>query len=295
MRDAAMSMVEPERIRPFPPLPEAVNASRPIGNLVLRPFGLYERDLNVDFDRTPRPVLVTHLLDCCTTDAQQPVIDQSLLWNLPIGKRIECLLTLIQAGAASEIAVAFQCPNPTCEERSEIELSIAEIAAFQAEAYATDRIEVPVEQALLVLRRPTGSDQLAWLRRTFVDRESALRAMIGTLLLHDRDEGRVHGEILRGDVLRDDWVGRIEEAMDEHDPLVNFRITVRCPSCEADHSMPIDLEELSLRRLRQAQVRLLRSVHRLAAHYHWTEQQIFAVPYWRRAQYLRLIENEKHP
>src|SRR5258705_5738837 len=114
MREAAMSIV-----------------GCPAGNLALRPFGLYERDLNVDFDRTPRPVLVTHLLDCCTRDVPQQEVDQSLLWNLPVGKRIECLLTLLPSGAGSAIAVAFRCPNPACEERSEIEISIEQIAALQ--------------------------------------------------------------------------------------------------------------------------------------------------------------------
>ena len=282
-----MSMVEQERLRPFPELPEVVKARYPAGDLALRPFGIHESDLNVDFDRTPRPVLVTHLLECCTRDLQKEKVERSLLWNLPVGKRIECLLTLLLSGSGSAIAVAFRCPNPACEERSEIDIAIEEVAALQKEAYATDRVEVPVAHEVLALRRPTGSDQLAWLRGNFTDKAAALRAMVRTLLLNDQDDGDV-----RGDTLRDEWLDSIEEAMEEHDPLINFRISVNCPSCESDHLVTIDLEELSLRRLGQAQLRLLGSVHRLAAHYHWSEQQIFAVPYWRRAHYLRLIENE---
>jgi len=278
-----------EELRPFPGLPEAVKASLTVSDLVLRPFGLYESDLNVDFDRMPRPILVTHLLECCTGDAQKEKVEQNLFWQLPVGKRIECLLTLLLSGAGSEIPVVFQCPNATCEERSEIEISIEEIAALQEEAYATDRVEVPLENEVLALRRPTGSDQLAWLKCNFTDREAALRAMVRTLLLNGGEDVDV-----RGYTLRDEWLDSVEEAMEEHDPLVNFRLRVKCPSCESDHLVAIDLEELSLRGLRQAQLRLLASVHRLAAHYHWSEQQIFAVPYWRRAHYLSLIENEEN-
>ena len=161
---------------------------------------------------------------------------------------------------------------------------------MQEEAYAADRVEVPVEHNVLVLRRPTGSDQLAWLGGRFTDRGAALRAMVRTLILngHEDADGR-------GPALGDEWLDRIEEALEEHDPLVNFKLRVKCPACELDSLVTIDLEELSLRGLRQAQLRLLASVHRLAAHYHWSEQQIFAVPYWRRARYLSLIEHEKNP
>lgn len=279
----AMPYRQHERLRPFPSLPEALKGRYALGALALRPFGLYESDLSVDFDRTPRPVLVTQLLECCTRDAQTEKVEQSFFWQLPVGKRIECLLALLLSGAGSEIPVAFRCPNPTCEESSEIGISIEEIAALQEEAYATDRVEVALENEVLALRRPTGSDQLAWLKGSFTDRGAALRAMVRTLILD------VHR-----DTLRDEWLDGIEEAMEEHDPLVNFKLGVKCPSCESDPLVRIDLEELSLRALRQAQLRLLASVHRLAAHYHWSEQQIFAVPHWRRADYLSLIENEKN-
>jgi len=251
--------------------------------LALRPFGLDEGDLNVDFERTPRPVLVTQLLECCSRTAQQTSVEQSLFWDLPVGKRIECLLTLLLSGGGSGITIVFRCPNAACGETSEIEISIEELAALQEEAYATDRVEVPIGNEVLALRRPTGSDQLAWLKGNFTDRRVALAAMVRTLLLSDQ-----------GARLRNEWFDSIEQAMEEGDPLVNFKVGVRCPACESDHPVTVDLVDHALRRLRQAQLRLLASVHRLAAHYHWSEQQIFSVPHWRRVQYLKLIDNEQN-
>ena len=283
-----MSSVEHERLRPFPHLPEAVRARYALSNLALRPFGSDESDLNVDFDRSLRPVLVTHLLECCTSSRQKARVQQGLFWDLPVGKRIECLLTLLVSGEESEIPIVCRCRNTACGETSEIEMSIEEIAALQDEAYATDRVEVPLGNHVLALRRPTGRDQLAWLEGSFADRGAALRAMVRTLILNGNEDA-----LGPGPGLRDEWLGRIEEAMEEHDPLVNFRVRVKCPACALDDLVTMDLEELSLRGLRQAQLRLLASVHRLAAHYHWSERQIFAVPYWRRARYLSLIEHEK--
>jgi hypothetical protein len=283
----AMPFRPHEPLLPFPRLPETVRTGHAGGDLGLRPFGLHETDLDVDFDETARPVLVTRLLECCTRDATREEVEPELLWHLPIGKRIECLLTVLTASRDTEIHVGLRCPDPACNETSEIGISVAELAALQEHAYTADRILVSLRDDVLALRRPTGRDQLEWLGRGFADERTAVTVMLRTLAL---DEGR--DASLDADALDAGTLEAIEEAMEEHDPLVRFRVMVRCPECEADNPVSIDLEELSLRRLRQVQLRLLASVHRLAAHYHWSEPQIFSVPGWRRAEYLGLIDAE---
>lgn len=283
-----MASVEYERLWPFPNLPEEVSAAHPVTDLALRRFGLYESDLDIDFDRTPRPHLVTQVLERCTKSGQRESVDQTLFWQLPVGKRIECLLALHLLEGESQTTLSFRCPNTMCGEESEITLSLEEVAAVQKDAYSTDRVEIRVGNEILSLRRPTGSDQLAWLNGTFADRAAARREMVRTLLIHDNDDVDA-----REDLPRDELLERVEDAMEEHDPLINFRLTVKCPACETTNLVAIDLEDLSLRGLRNAQRRLLTSIHRLAAHYHWSEEQIFAVPSWRRAQYLSLIASER--
>ncbi|HEV7389305.1 MAG TPA: hypothetical protein VGN73_11900 [Gemmatimonadaceae bacterium] len=280
--------MEHERLSPFPHFAEAAADGYAIGNLALRPFGLYEADLDLDFDRTPRPVLITHLLERCTRSSRKESVEQNLFWNLPVGKRIECLVTLSTSGADGEMTFGFRCPNTICGEASEIALTIDELTTLQADAYATGRVEVPVGDEVLTLRRPTGNDQLAWLNRTFADGGEVRKTMIRTLLVHDNA-----GEAVGTDVGSDEWLDSIEEVMEEHDPLVNFKLKVKCPCCDGTTLVAIDLEELSLRGLRNAQLRLLAAVHRLAAHYHWSEREIFAVPAWRRAEYLSLIADER--
>jgi len=272
-----------EPLSPFPSLPETVKARHPGCDLTLRPFGLYENDLNLDFDHTPRPVLVTRILECCTRHTQKESVEQSFFWMLPIGKRIECLLTLLASGTGADIPITFRCPNTKCGQESEVKISLTEIAGLQEHAYQNERVVVSFESESLVLRRPTGGDQLEWLSGRYADQEAASRAMLGTLLL-DREEV----------AFRDEWLPVAERALEEKDPLVNFSLLVDCSNCGEETLLELDLEEVSLRELRRAQLRLLASVHRLAASYHWSEEQIFSVPYWRRAYYLRLIEAEKN-
>lgn len=279
----------PEPLLQFPGLPRSVQA-RCFGKaLSLRPFGLYESDLNVDFSYPFRPFLVTDILECCTSSGQTNGVEPSFLWSLPIGKRIECLLTLLPRRGTPEISFAFRCPEGECGEESEVEISVREIETLQAQAYETEPISVPLESGSLVLRRPTGSDQLTWLQSRFVDKEAAIQGMLRTLVLESPAGTSIDGDAIPGAL-----IPLIERTMEEFDPLVNFSLRVKCFACEAQNLIEIDLEELSLRQLQQAQMRLLASVHKLAAHYHWSEQQIFSVPYWRRARYLSLVEKEKN-
>ena len=259
-----------EQLLPFPALPEAFRNRHSLPELALRPFGIYERDLSVDFSATPRPFLVTEILDCCTRDVGGNPVGRELFWEMTVGTRIECLLRLV---SVDDIPLALRCP--ACGGELEMELTASEISALQQEA-------VGGEEAIVVsgvkLRRPTGSDQLAWLGRSFESEADALRQMLSTLVVEGADTGSVE---------------EISRAMDEHDPLVNFSVQVQCPECEREHVCEIDLEEFALSRLRQAQFRLLGTVHRLARHYHWSEAEIFKVPYWRRDHYLSLVEREK--
>ncbi len=258
-------------------------------DLVLRPFGLYESDLNVDFNQTPRPFLVTEILDCCTREVNSNRVEPDFFWSLTVGKRIECLLNLLPVRSEEQIPFTFVCPNKECGQELEIEISLREISAVQAEAYEAELLPVSFEQASFTLRRPTGSDQLGWLKSNFANQDEASRAMLGSVVLEFQGQPAVGGESIPGTLLP-----VIEQALDEFDPLVNFSQRVNCFSCGAENLLEIDLEEFSLSRLRQAQMRLLAAVHRLAAHYHWSEREIFSVPYWRRSRYLDLIDKAKN-
>jgi hypothetical protein len=276
-----------ETLVPFPRLPEAgqANAAR---NLALRRFGLHESDLDVDFNRAPHPVLVTEILERCTTTSAGEKIDHRFFWDLTVGKRIECLLNLISTGESPEISLQFRCPAAACGQESEAELSVAEISQLQAQAYAQNCVSFEIEDAAVTFRRPTGYDQLRWLQTRFDGEQAAIREMLQTLLIQTSEF------VADEDAITDQLITVVEQAMDEVDPLVNFTLSLHCPYCGEESVCEIDLETLSLRRLRQAQLGLISSVHRLAAHYHWTEAEIFAVPYWRRTYYLRLIESSKN-
>ena len=286
-RDPAMTAATP-----VPRLPDTLRSKYACGRLALRPFGVSERDLEVGFTGQTRPHLITQLIAVCTVGAEgERLLEPDFFWSLPVGKRIECLLTIAVSGDRTEFVVPLRCPDEACAQDLELELSLAEIVSLQNQTDDAERFPVRRGDERLYVRRPTGSDQLAWLEARYADEPSAFGAMVGALV--SLDEAGAASAAPASAEVDGGWIGAIEEALEEYDPLVNFSLSVRCPFCETEHEHAVDLEELSLRRLRQSQLRLLASVHRLAKHYHWNEREIFTVPHWRRAFYLALIDREE--
>lgn len=278
------------RERHTPPSPFAPGAAH--APTRLRPFGTDERDLAVDFDATPRPVLVTQILELCAErrdDGDAGGGEESpggdFFWELTVGERTGALLALADEGAG--VYVALRCPAEGCGQELELEISLEELGGLQRRHADAERAPVRFGDATLHLRRPRGRDQLAWLRRDFADAREAGREMLTTLAA----EGERAGELF--DASGGELARAVGEAMEEFDPLVNFSLRVRCHFCGAEAAHALDLEEYALSRLRRAQRLLLASVHRLASRYHWDERQIFAVPHWRRAHYLSLITGEE--
>jgi hypothetical protein len=270
---------------PFPHLPGALRerfAARP---LFLRPFGRAAGDLEINFRQALRPPLVTEILTRSTCDAEGRELDAAFFRSLPVSTRIECLLALVTAGGRAALVVPLPCKS--CAQVVEVELTLDEISELQARHGGEERFKVCRGAEEIWARRPTGDDQLAWLTRRFVDGGEMLTTMVGTLVL---DEARTPDGALQ---LDETWARALDEALDEFDPLVSFSLLVRCPECGAEVAHEVDLEGLALIQLRQAQQQLLMTVHRLASHYHWSEQAIFSVPHWRRLHYLSLIEREE--
>ena len=279
------------QLSPFPRLPASLSgrsqtAAAAADSLYLRAFGQAACDLEVDFRRA-RPLLVTHVLALCAQTAAGAKPDEEFLWKLPVSTRIECLLALATNGGREQLLIELRCPQEICAQACEVELTLSELSELGERDKGGERFSVQRGAQELWVRKPTGRDQLSWLKRRFADGAEALEAMVCALALD------AEGAPLKAGELDGAWARAFDEALDQFDPLVNFSIEVRCPECGELAAHEVDLEALALGRLRQAQQRLLVSVHRLASHYHWSETQIFSVPQWRRSHYLALIEREE--
>jgi hypothetical protein len=170
---------------------------------------------------------------------------------------------------------------PSCQQPIEIDVSLAELLAIEQEVEAEAwRVQLGTDS--LVIRPPTGTDQLAWLTHTLQDEATALQTIIRTLI--------VEGSEVE---LTQEWLERIEAVLDQHDPLVQCGMSVACPYCQELAQHEVNLAAFAVRQLQDTQAHLIEVVHRLAGYYHWTEADILAIPPWRRARYLALVEREE--
>ena len=244
--------------------------------VALRRFGIVEDDLRVDFGAPNRAALATHLLNACTVDPDG-VLPENFFRELSVGKRIECLLVLALGGTDDALRFPFKCG--ACGEELEFELTLAELAEVQGEADRIEIVDVEVGGRKIRFEKLSGLDQEMLSGSVFRDELHAATEMISKRVVEPAAFGQLGSREIEV----------IEAAMDEVDPLVNFSCSIECGECGQPNGHEIDLFETALDMLSRAQRRLILSVHRLALHYHWSEREIFAVPEWRRRQYLDLI------
>ncbi len=270
---------------PFPALAEEVRAKCGRGELRLRRFGSSAEDLDVDFENSYPPQVVTEVLSKCAYELGCGPLTPSFLWSLSVGKRLECLLILMGLGTRGEFNIPLRCPSSSCRKQSEIDFTIAELLEIAARAPLEDRIFVQVNESSIPVRRPTGWDQLAWLEHPPQDENAAVRVMTQRLASDAASDG---GERFWGPLSQ-----AVEQTMREHDPLVGLTVSVNCAECglPADHEL--DIAGIVLGLLRDRQRQLIRSVHKLARSYHWSEATILSIPPWRRDVYLGLQDEQE--
>lgn len=200
--------------------------------------------------------------------------------ELSVGRRLEYLLALAANQGESTFEFPFACSG--CALEIELELTLFEIAEKQREADAIKTVQMDIQGKRVEFRKPCGRDQENWAAMDFIDPKEAIEAMIATL---STDQDVVSN-------LDPETIARVDQIMDEADPLVNFLCRITCAECGALNRFPIDLCNTALAMLRRQQKQLIILVHKLASHYHWSEQEVFAIPHWRRKEYLSLISAE---
>jgi hypothetical protein len=266
---------------PFPPLPEWLPIASEDRPVALRAFGSDMRDLAVEFAGVTRPRLVTSLLACCSQTRGGGPPPEHAIWDLPLGTRIEAVVALAVGDSALPLVWRVRCRHAECGAEGELELRPAEITALAAQAHREKLVRLTIGARTAWLRRPTGADQRQWLDRGTDETAPMTASLFVDPALED----------LRAAGIALDEIGdSIDRAMEEYDPLVAFHLDVGCPECGRSTAQAPDLLAGALERLWLAQFDLIEQVHRLASHYHWTEEEIAQVPFWRRQVYLARID-----
>lgn len=269
--------------REFPSIPAWLRARQVDGVPAhLRRFGSDRRDLEIDFDHASSPLLVARVLALCAYSQDgRPVREEAIL-DLPVGLQLEALLALADMSDAMPFTWRFRCAVPQCRSNSEFELTADELSELADRYRESETITIDFEGRQLMLRRPTGRDQLHWLEAE----DGAEPGAILRNLLVDTTWDELERQGLRLEAVET----AVDEAMEDFDPLPAFEMQVVCPECGMSSTAAPALRAAALQRLVGAQEGLLDDVHRIALRYHWTEAEILDIPARRRQAYLARIE-----
>jgi hypothetical protein len=248
-------------------------------DITVRPFPSTPADLSIAL-RSDDPSAITVLLSRCLQRASGNAVPGEELWALEVGQRTAWMLRIAARSGAQSLAYRTRCDARGCGEPIELELPIDDLLSL--ESHDGSALTVYVEQRTIVLRRPTGADQLAWARGTFADLRQATLAAASSLLLEEENA-----------VGNDAELRAVEDVLTERDPLAHYTVSSVCPNCGSHTDHDIDLTALAIEWLRGARAQMVETVHALARSYHWTESDIFAVAPWRREHYLRLVERDE--
>jgi hypothetical protein len=210
---------------------------------------------------------------------------------LTVGDREALLLHLRRLTAGDRLPCVLTCPSPECREKLELELSTANLLVLPYDD-VRQQYEHCIPRAdgvstTIRFRLPTGSDQeaVAALARTDPDRaaELLLQRCVQSAVSSDGATMEPLPESVRSDLSA--YIARL-------DGQAEITLQVTCVACGGAFSVIFDTASYLIQELEVGMRQLLREVHLLAYHYHWSPTEILGMSTRRRRQFLRLLEEE---
>lgn len=219
--------------------------------------------------------------------------------RLLVGDRQYLLVKLRELTFGGRIEAVLRCPDPACGERMDIDFSTGDIpvrAAPQSGLFF--RMEVAGEQdsgpgddnRTIRFRLPNGADQEEVAPVAEQDEILAQEMLLGRCLAGDLPAAGYGAELLAG-LSPEDRLA-IEEEMAHLAPRVGLTMDATCPECGVEFSVPFHLSRFFLGELRTRLDLLLREVHYLAFHYHWSAKEILEMPRSDRRRYIEILSDE---
>jgi hypothetical protein len=250
----------------------------------------------------PNPALLTLLISRCVLRLG-PVspVSEDLARRLLVADRQFLLLKLRQMTFGDHVQATVQCPREPCRKKVDIDFFLHDIPVRESiEKGPLYTRELSSEAAFsnehgeqyreVVFRLPNGEDQEAIAHRVEENEATALALLLGRCIrrlgpLHDPGTEVIHrlSSLARAE---------IERHMEEAAPQVDLTLGAHCPECEREFAVPFDFQGFFLAEGQTSRELLYREVHYLAYHYHWSEQEIMALPREKRRKYIALLADE---
>jgi hypothetical protein len=229
-----------------------------------------------------------------------PVSDD-IVRCLLIADRHYLFLKLREVTFGDHVQATVQCPWDACRKKVDIDFSLHDIpvreSAEKGPLYTRELSPEAVcsnasgeQYREVVFRLPNGEDQEAIAHMVEDNEAQALILLLARCIrrlgpLHDPGPEVIHGlsPLARAE---------IERHMEVVAPHVDLTLVASCPECDREFTVPFDLQGFFLAECQTSRDLLYREVHYLAYHYHWSEQEILALPREKRRTYIAILAAE---
>jgi hypothetical protein len=247
---------------------------RPQRAAELRPLSGFEEDWLAANIGVPSAPAVTRLLSACLLRIGDQAATPELVRNLLVGDRDFLMLHVRRLTLGERFAAVLGCPE--CGAKMDVDFNTADVPVEPRPQESAD-YALDLGGRRVRFRLPNGGDQEAVVG-------DGLEEAVATLL--DRcvidDGGRSLSPAERTEVI---------DAQDRLAPQLELELEPTCPECGHAFLAPFDTTAFFLDEMRVGALELLREIHLLAFHYHWSESEILALRRDRRRAYLGLVRD----
>lgn len=221
--------------------------------------------------------------------------------GLLVSDRQYLLIKLRQMTFGDRFEATISCASAACGARIDIDFALGDIPIkesrdkgpvyrMQLSRDACETSALEQGTADVVFRLPNGGDQEAIAAMLEHDERQAAAVLLGRCVYRIGSWERPGLEGVAR--LSTRALMEIEQRMEEVAPAVELTAAGDCPECGASFAVPLDLMRLFWDEWRISRARLLREVHYLAFHYHWSEREIMGMPRTLRREYIGILAEE---
>ena len=244
---------------------------RRLGRAELRPLTGREEEWVTQHAATPSAHLASKLLSACFVRLEDEPVNSEIIGKLLAGDRDYLILQLRRMTLGDRFAAVFSCP--ACKRAMDVEFLAQDISI---EPRPQNAVTYTWQGPRLVhYRLPNGADQEAVADLPSVE---AVEALFARCLINDGDTP----------LTADERAAVIAE-MDCLAPQIDLELDLNCPECGHSFTTPFDCTSFFFSEIRAQSRHLMREVHYLALHYHWSESEILNLQRDRRRGYLALL------
>lgn len=251
---------------------------RRLGRAELRPLTGREEEWVTQHAGTPSAHLATKLLSACFVRLEDVPVSSEIIGKLLVGDRDYLILQLRRMTLGDRFAAVFSCP--ACKRAMDVEF-VAQDIFIEPRPQNAATYTWPTGDRVVQYRLPNGADQEMV---ADLSPNEAVEALLARCVI---DDG--------GTPLSVEERAALIADMDVHAPQIDLELDLSCPECGHSFTTPFDCTSFFFSEIRAHSRHLMREVHYLALHYHWSESEILNLQRDRRRGYLALLNETLRP